>query len=114
MTGIQASILKLLPRVEHHPAGSEDFFIVQRTALEYLPSALDAYLHLPRAYATLHRVEGGKTPSQVLLDQLDLLEAKLDDISDDIAANDSDRLLANGRFLREKFGRSELEPPRVP
>lgn len=114
VTSIQDSILKLLPRVEQHPAGSEDFYIVQQTALEYLPSALEAYLHLPRAYATLHRVEGGKTPSQVLVDQLDLLEGKLSEIADDIAGNDSQRLLANGRFLREKFGRSELDSPRDP
>lgn len=114
VASIQDSILKLLPRVEQLPAGSEDLYIVQRTALEYLPGALEAYLNLPRAYATLHRVEGGETPSQVLLDQLDLLETKLGEISDDVAANDSDRLLANGRFLREKFGRSELESPRDP
>ncbi|HEV1997403.1 MAG TPA: hypothetical protein VGR61_04635, partial [Candidatus Dormibacteraeota bacterium] len=85
--------------------------IVRQTALEYLPAALESYLNLPRQYATLHRVEDGKTPSQVLVDQLDLLEVKLSEISDDIAGNDADRLLANGRFLREKFGRSELDPP---
>ncbi|MGI8608208.1 MAG: hypothetical protein ACR2MY_03105 [Candidatus Dormibacteria bacterium] len=111
VASIQASILALLPRVEHLPAGSEDLYIVQRTALEYLPAALESYLNLPRAYATLHPVESGRTPSQVLVAQLDVLEVKLSEISDDIAAGDSDRLLANGRFLREKFGRSELEPP---
>jgi hypothetical protein len=56
-------------------------------------------------------VEGTKTASQVLLDQLSLLDTKMHEISDDIAKNDSDRLLANGRFLAEKFGRSELQAP---
>jgi hypothetical protein len=111
VSSIQDTILTLLPRVEHLPAGSEDLFIVQRTALEYLPTALEAYLNLPRAYATLKPVENGKTASQVLLDQLTLLEGKMNEISDDIARNDSDRLLANGRFLAEKFGRSELQAP---
>jgi hypothetical protein len=109
VSNIQDSILTLLPRVERLPAGSEDLFIVQRTALEYLPTALEAYLNLPRAYATLKPVENGKTASQVLLDQLTLLEGKMNEISDDIARNDSDKLLANGRFLAEKFGRSELQ-----
>jgi hypothetical protein len=111
VSNIQDSILTLLPRVERLPAGSEDLFIVQRTALEYLPTALEAYLNLPRAYATLKPVENGKTASQVLLDQLTLLEGKMNEISDDIARNDSDKLLANGRFLAEKFGRSELQAP---
>jgi hypothetical protein len=111
VSNIQDTILNLLPRVERLPAGSEDLFVVQRTALEYLPAALEAYLNLPRAYATLHPVDGGKTPSAVLMDQLTLLESKMNEISDDIARNDSDKLLANGRFLQEKFGRSELQAP---
>jgi hypothetical protein len=111
VSSIQDAILALLPRVESLPAGSEDLFIVQRTALEYLPTALEAYLNLPKAYATLKPVQDGKTASQVLLDQLSLLETKLGEISDNIAKNDSDKLLANGRFLAEKFGRSELQAP---
>jgi len=110
---IQAVILEMLPRVEHLSGASQDLYVVQRTALEYLPAALDAYLSLPRAYATVHRLEGGKTPSQVLVEQLDLLELKLAEISDAISGSDSDRLLANGRFLREKFGTSELDTPRL-
>jgi hypothetical protein len=112
VSSIQDTILALLPRVESLPAGSEDLFVVERTALEYLPTALEAYLNLPKAYATLKPVEGTKTASQVLLDQLSLLDDKMHEISDDIAKDDSDRLLANGRFLAEKFGRSELQAPR--
>ena len=111
VSAIQDTIANLLPRLERLPPGSEDLYIIQRTALEYLPATLEAYLNLPKAYATLHPVEGGKTPSQVLMDQLVLLESKINEISDDISRNDSDRLLANGRFLREKFGRSELQAP---
>jgi hypothetical protein len=111
VSSIQDTILDVLPRVERLPAGSEDLYIVQRTALEYLPTALEAYLNLPKAYATLKPVEGTKTASQVLLDQLTLLDEKMHEVSDDIAKNDSDKLLANGRFLAEKFGRSELQAP---
>jgi hypothetical protein len=114
VSSIQDTILALLPRVESLPAGSEDLFIVQRTALEYLPTALEAYLNLPKAYATLKPVEGTKTASQVLLDQLTLIDAKMHEVSDNIAKNDSDKLLANGRFLAEKFGRSELQVPGNP
>jgi len=111
VSSIQRTILNLLPGAEALPQGSEDLYILRATALEYLPDALHAYLSLPRAFATLHPVQGTKTPTAVLLDQLNLLDSKMQEISDDIARNDSDRLLANGRFLREKFGRSELQAP---
>ena len=111
VSAIQDTITNLLPRLERLPPGSEDLYIIQRTALEYLPATLESYLNLPKAYATLRQVDNGKTPAQLLMDQLTLLETKINEISDDIARNDSDRLLANGRFLREKFGQSELQAP---
>jgi hypothetical protein len=61
----------------------------------------------------MHPVQDGKTPKEVLLDQLTLLENKMSEVADDVHRNDSDRLLANGRFLQERFGRSplSLKPP---
>ena len=110
---IRQIILGILPRSGNLPPGSPELFVVERTATEYLPTALQSYLSLPRAYATLHPVQDGKTPKQVLLDQLTLLESKMNEVADDVHRNDADRLLANGRFLEERFGRSplSLEPP---
>jgi hypothetical protein len=113
---IQQIILGILPRSGVLPPGSPELFVVQRTATDYLPTALESYLKLPRAYATLHPVQDGKTPRQVLLDQLTLLESKMSEVADDVHRNDTDRLLANGRFLEERFGRSalSLEGPAAP
>jgi len=108
---IQQIILGILPRSGSLPPGSPELFVVQRTASEYLPTALQSYLNLPRAYATLHPVQDGKTPKQVLMDQLTLLESKMTEVADDVHRNDTDRLLANGRFLEERFGRSALALP---
>jgi hypothetical protein len=105
---IQQIILGILPRSGALPPGSPELFVVERTATDYLPTALESYLNLPRAYATLHPVQDGKTAKQVLLDQLALLESKMGEVADDVHRNDTDRLLANGRFLEERFGRSVL------
>jgi len=113
VTAIESIILALLPRAEQLPAGSEDRYILRATALEYLPAALNSYLSMPRDYATHRRIDGDRTAEAELVDQLSLLESKLVEISEDFAGNDSQRLLANGRFLREKFGRSELQAPRL-
>jgi hypothetical protein len=110
---IRQIVFGILPRSGNLPPGSLELFIVERTATDYLPTSLQAYLNLPRAYATLHPVQGGKTPKEVLLDQLTLLENKMNEVADDVHRNDADRLLANGRFLEERFGRSplSLKPP---
>jgi hypothetical protein len=105
---IQQIILGILPRSGALPPGSPELFVVERTATDYVPTALESYLNLPRAYATLHPVQGGKTAKQVLLDQLSLLESKMAEVAEDVHRNDTDRLLANGRFLEERFGRSAL------
>ena len=108
---IADTITGILPHYANFPAGSPDLFVVGRTATDYLPSALQAYLNLPRAYASLHKMPNGKTADQVLADQLTLLSAKMDEVADAVHKKDSEALLANGRFLEEKFGASPLALP---
>ena len=49
---IRQTILGILPRSGNLPPGSPQLFIIERTATDYLPTSLQAYLNLPRAYAT--------------------------------------------------------------
>ncbi len=110
---ISDTIMGILPHYSDFPPGSPDLFVVGRTATDYLPSALQAYLNLPRAYATLHKMPNGKTADQVLDDQLTLLASKMDEVADAVHKKDSDALLANGKFLEEKFGASPLALPQA-
>jgi hypothetical protein len=110
---IADTIQGILPHYAEFPPGSPDLFVVGRTATDYLPSALQAYLSLPRAYATLHKMPNGKTADEVLGDQLALIDAKMDEVADAVHKKDSDALLANGRFLEEKFGQSPLALPQA-
>jgi hypothetical protein len=68
-----------------------------------LPQTVKNYLHLPTAFATVHSVENGLTCKQLLLGQLDLLSAQLSKIAENIYKDDADALVANGKFLQEKF-----------
>ena len=110
---IRQTILGILPSSGHLPPGSPELFLIMRTATDYLPTSLQAYLNLPRAYAARHSVQDGKTPKAILLDQLSLLESKMNEVANDVHRSDTDRLLANGRFLEERFGHSplSLKPP---
>ncbi len=84
--------------------------IIRQTALNYLPQALDAYLAIPRIYAERRQVSGDKTPHDILMEQLNLMADKMRETADDIARNDTERLLVNARFLQERFANNSLEP----
>ncbi len=110
MVSIEGSILATL-EIESGAADATDpnVFLIRQTALTYLPDAFSSYLRMPRIMAERRAIAGGRTPHDELLDQLDLMDQRLVDVADDIARHDSDKLLANGRFLAERFGRSSLD-----
>lgn len=110
---IRQTILRILARWDNFGPGSAELFVVTRTATDYLPTSLAAYLKLPKAYPARRTTRAGKTAKEILVDQLTLLERKMNEIAEDVVRHDLDRLLAHGRFLQERFGRSplSLEPP---
>ena len=83
--------------------------VVEQMILDYLPTSIQTYLNLPRTYALSTRVEGKKTAHEELLDQLTLLETESERIRAAVYAREVDALSDQGRFLRDKFGRSALE-----
>ena len=99
---------------DRYPIGSKDLYVAQHTATEYLPATVGAYLEVP-SWSVEQPTADGRTPLQMLHAQLDILEAKLDDIAHSVRTQRVDRLLANERFLEENFGRRddpELTIPR--
>jgi hypothetical protein len=114
LAGLRQRTLALLPRAGDLPGGSRELYLLQRTATDYLPTTVRHYVSLPADYATTRVVQDGKTPLQVLYDQLDLLDAEMAEIGDAVNQRDSDRLLAQGRFLEDRFGRrrGELKLPK--
>lgn len=105
---IKASILAILPKLGEFDGTDHNTYEIRQTALEYLPTALENYLNLPQAFARFHPVQGKKTARQLLLEQLDLLDREMKQIVTDIHRNDTQRLMAHGRFLASKFKKDEL------
>lgn len=107
---VVAAIDDILPVYRASDLGSQDRFVVERTADDYLPSAVHSYLRLPAAYRSISLADAdGKTASQVLSDQLDLLIQRMRQVADVAYRKDVDALIVHGRFLHSKFGRSSLE-----
>jgi hypothetical protein len=99
---------EILPGIDHLPPGSVELYLVERTARDYLPAAVDAYLRLPSDYVSRQPGSRGGTPLHVLLDELDLLDAEMRRIAELVHRIDMDRLLAHRRFLADRFGREEV------
>jgi hypothetical protein len=85
------------------PLGSEAGYFVKAISTDYLPRTLDAYLALPPRGRERVAVADGKTPLQELREQLSMLDGKLDEIAEDFERRNVDRLIANRRFLEERF-----------
>lgn len=104
---IVASIDQTLPELSGGAAQTDGtLFTVRQIAVDYLPSALETYLKLPPAYRTRQTLDNRQTPQAVLEEQLTLLDGKMQEILVSVHENDVQALLANGRFLKEKFGPS--------
>ncbi len=108
---IRRKVDVLLSYADRFPPFSRDLYLVRQTASDYLPRTINAYLALPRQTATDKPLSpDGNTAYHELKAQLDLLDTKLDDIADDLQRQDTDRLLANRRFLESRFGDREPKP----
>ena len=105
--GISSSILEILPRIDDVNSGDYNAHVIRQTVLDYLPQTLQNYLNLPPAFALVHPVKNGKTAKQLLLEQLDLLDRKMGEIVETVNRNDTQRLLVQGRFLEQTFGRAD-------
>lgn len=104
------TVRNTVPRLRNLGPGSAQAYTVVATATDYLPQALRNYTRLPRAWADSRPIEGGKTSLMLLVDQLDLLAATMEQVLDAVVRVDADALIAHGRFLQERFGRLDAPP----
>jgi len=101
---IRQSIVSILPTMGKGNATiDQNTYAIRQTALEYLPQTLTRYLSLPPAYRNTFPVQDGKTATQLLVEQLTLLDDTMKKVVANVLADDTQALLANGRFLSSKF-----------
>jgi hypothetical protein len=118
LESVVAKLEFLLGRIEGGADGMDlRPFKVRRIAFEFLPHALEHFLQLPPELAGRHRIAGGRTAAQSLQEQLELLDARLGDLTRSYYEKDATGLLVHGRFLRDTFGEGGLQldaPPQAP
>lgn len=105
---IAADVVEILPRLAAHGVADATFADVRSTATSYLPDTLNAYLTIPAAYRNTAAIRDGKTARQIVVEQLTVLAAKMHEIAGDTVQDDAQALLANGRFLKERFAAAPM------
>lgn len=100
---------ELMPRLKDMEAKglvqTENRVMLKQTITRYLPDIVESYLKLPPVYARSAKVADNKTPNQLLVEQLTLLETHVAEIREGVLSKEVDGLLANGRFLQDKFSK---------
>ena len=114
-TAISTTITDTLPRADALGSGSNALLRAGEDR-DRLPPVVVA--GLPRPPAHLRRPQGRRRREdgarRCCRDQLDVLAAQMDEVADAVNRADTDKLVANGRFLAEKFGTGPLELSRRP
>ncbi|MFC4636755.1 hypothetical protein [Deinococcus hohokamensis] len=84
---------------------SEAAYLARAIREEYAPTAVQAYLKLPRSQAETAPLPGGRTGGELLREQLDLLLSAVQDLLSGALKASGQELLTHQRFLEERFGR---------
>jgi hypothetical protein len=96
---------EILPRLDCLPLGAPELYLVERTVSDYLPTAVEAYLRLPSGYVSTQPGSHGRAAVDVLVEELDFLDAEMRQVAEVVHRADMDRLLAHKRFLIDRFRR---------
>ena len=97
---------EILPHLDCLPLGAPELYLIERTVSDYLPTAVEAYLRLPRGYVSSQPGSQGRAAVDVLVEELDFLDAEMRLVAEVVHRTDMDQLLAHKRFLADRFRRN--------
>jgi hypothetical protein len=100
---------EILPRLDCLPLGAPELYLIERTVSDYLPTAVEAYLRLPSGYVSSQPGSHGRAAVDVLVEELDFLDAEMRQVAEVVHRTDMDRLLAHKRFLVDRFRRQDAQ-----
>lgn len=99
----------ILTRAEQLTTSPENLHVVGATIRDYLPTSIDAYVTLGTTGATTSTMTGARTAEEELLRQMEILRDQMIKVRASVFAGDVAALETQGRFLEDKFHRSDLD-----
>ncbi|MBU1564473.1 MAG: hypothetical protein KJ630_02460 [Proteobacteria bacterium] len=100
---IRNELDSILQRFEEIKQDLHCTHLVHHITLVYLPKILDTYLKIPAKDANIHQTRSGQTPSEMAMDQLQLLLSELREISTTLTRKSIQDLKIHQNFLKAKF-----------
>lgn len=101
-------LLLFLQEKESYDFLSEDMTNLKSIFDNYIPKLVNQFTRLPSEYSHNVKTSTGRTAQAMFIEQLYLLERKIEEISFGIYEDDITSLKINGRFLKEKFETNDL------
>jgi hypothetical protein len=111
LESIRRSITEVLPKLADARGFDNNLYTVRETVLRYLPETLANYVALPPAFRATRVLKAGKTARDLLTEQLTILDDQMKDVVANVAQDDAEALLANGKFLEAKFRERDFLQP---
>lgn len=110
LTDIINRVQDLMPRLKEMESQglveASSRAMLKQTVTRLLPDAVEAYLRLPPTYARVAALGDGKNAQELLTEQLVMLQEHVHELEENLLSADVNTMLANGRFLQEKFQRN--------
>ena len=91
--------------------GALEMQSLEAAVTDYLPTSIETFLALPVEFVAEHRNNKGQSPGQELSEQLMFLEHGVRELAQAVYSGDANQLSTQGRFLKTKFSRSDLDLP---
>ena len=93
---------------EVHPLEIHALLSLKGIVTDYLPTTLRSFLAVDERVLDTHQLSG-RSPTQWLLEQLDILHASAERVLVAVRSQDVDAMVTQGNFLRTKFSGSDLD-----
>lgn len=106
--GVTDAAREVIDTAEDRPLDIHAVLSIKGILTDYLPTTLRSYLNLDPSITDAPRANG-RTPRELLLEQVNSLWEAADDVLSATRARDVDALTTQGNFLRTKFTRSDLD-----
>ena len=108
LEAILSSLGEVADRWDSFQNAPDQAVVAERMVFDYVPTTLQSFLNLPRNVAS-RSTGGARTVDEEFVSQLALLQTEAAKLRDAVYEDDMQALDDQGRFLRDKFSRSELD-----
>lgn len=109
LEGMHAALVDVLDRWEALTGAPQQRAVVEAVVTDYLPETVTGFVDIPASMRSTSTGAQGTSADRELVSALGHLRTGAEEIRAAVVAEDLEELRTQGRFLRQRFGHSELD-----